>query len=508
MSQFVRNTLISASETVLLIIAAVITTPLILHALGDVRYGLYIFITMFSITGVLSFLDFGMEGALMTAIAKAEAVNDQPKLLGMRRAGILYYALIGLFIGATIALFLKVVAGWMQIDISSLGSSSLWGLSCAAGINVALQFMAVPYVAHAQGLQRFVGIKTVNIVLNIVQYTAITLIAIGSQRLDLIIVSIATISALRVAFCGYLSHRLLKEANRTVPLNICIRELSHSSSWLLGNRVVGLVYNNTHKGLISAGLPIANLGVFDVISRPASFFRVLLSMLYSALIPKSASLASRSKREALSRLFVHMTSIAAVVLLPVGCWLIGQAKNILSIWIGPEYAVYALALQLLIAAGILNVVTSIVSTMAVGMEIVPKTIKIAISVTTANLIASILCIPIFGVTGASIALCIAEGIGLPMTLILLANVLPGTLNALKGSAVRLLSVTAVALLVQLMLGDLSLFTESTRVIAGIGVGFIHGVLCLMLLSDSIKRPLFESLRQLSPAFSSQRSVAS
>jgi O-antigen/teichoic acid export membrane protein len=507
-SQFVRNTLVSAVETVSLIIAAIITTPLILHALGDARYGLFVFISMFSITGVLSFLDFGMEGALMTAIAKAAAVNDQPKLSGMRRAGIWYYTSIGIVIGAAITIFLKAVAGWMQVDVSSLGSASLWGMSLAAGMNVALQFMAVPYVAHAQGLQRFVGIKLVNVALNIFQYGVITVIAIGSQRIDLIIITIATISALRVAIFGYLSHRMLRVSTPVAPLGTYLRDLSQSSSWLLGNRVVGLVYNNTHKGLISAGLPIANLGVFDVISRPASFFRVLLSMLYSAVIPKSASLTSRSERDGLSRLFVQITSVASVVLLPVGCWLIGQSRNILSLWIGPEYAIYSLALQLLICAGILNVVTSIVSTMAVGMEIVPKTIKIAVSVTLANLIASIVCIPIFGVTGASIALCIAEGIGLPMTLALISNELPGSLTILKGSALRLTSVAAIAVLMQLMLGSVTSLSDGERVIAGIGLGMIHGIIGLMVLSETIKNPLFESIRRISPMRLKKQSVVS
>lgn len=507
MSRLTSNTLISAAETFSLIVAAIIATPIILKGLGTIGYGCFVFLSMFSMTGVLSFFDFGMEGAVMTSVARARAAGAAARVRGILNTAVLFYGVTGLILGCVLAAGLHLITIWMKLDTGAIPSDQIQLAILFTAANVGIQFLTVPFTAFLQGEQRFVGIKTATILLNLLQYSLLIFLARSIPRLDIIAGTVLALSGLRFLAAWGLSQSILRGELSATPISECWRELRSTSGWLLGNRLVGLVYNQTQKGLISLGLPIANLGLFDIVARPATFFRVLLGVIYSAVIPKAAEHSARGEREELTFLLVTLTTGAAFLLLPVGCWLIGQAGMILQLWVGPQYAAHALVLQLLVCAGILNVVTSIVSTMAVGMQLVRRTLRIAVAVTVTNLAASIILLPTMGITGVAVALCLAEGVGLPLTLALVGRELPGSVRALGAASSRLGLLAITFVVVQLIVVTAFAETPLWSVVTGLGIGGVQLVTGYVLLPMRQQTMLREAARRFFQRILPARQVA-
>ena len=79
MKRLFWTTFASSVDTIILIALSLVATPVFISHFGEVGYGVFIFLNIFSIYGALSFFDLGMEGALMTHVASFEEQGEQER---------------------------------------------------------------------------------------------------------------------------------------------------------------------------------------------------------------------------------------------------------------------------------------------------------------------------------------------------------------------------------------------------------------------------------------------
>lgn len=406
MSRLLRNSLFSSADIVIMLALSLLATPVLIGHLGISLYGVFVFLNIFSIYGALSFFDLGMEGALMTHVARFEATGDHVKVGRALSIGVLYYGAIGLLL----ALVLYGGAGLLTARFTLAPPVRAQALAATylVALNVLLQFLTTPFSAVLQGLHRFALVKSVNSALNFVQYMLLMSVAAWTQRIDLTFLCIVVLSAARLlvylaAYLGIPGCGWQGCIDRAI-----FKALWSSSSALFINRLIGLVYNQVGKFLIWRYLPISNIAVYDVASRPGALVRVLSSMVYSAIIPEVARLKHLEDDGALRALYLRLVRYAYILVLPPIVVIAAHATRLLSVWLGPEFGQYDHLVWILMGAALFNPLPAVASTLVVGLDKVKATVWISVAGTAIHVALGFLLVEAMGVKGLLLAFFVAE----------------------------------------------------------------------------------------------------
>lgn len=407
MTRLFRNTMFASADMALLIILSLIATPCLIFGLGTAGYGVYVFLSIFSVYGALSFFDFGMEGALITHIARFEAAGENGKVGEIMSIALLYYGLIGIGLSAILYWFSGSLVERFISDQTVPNSQVMSAIGWVA-INVLFQFICTPFIAVLQGLRRFALAKTINSAFNIFQYLLIMGVSIWWHRIDMVFEAIAGISVLRMVAYAFSYLRVPYYGIRVQLNQKLIWGLLRSSNTLFLNRLIGLVYNQSGKFLIGLKLPITQMAVYDVVYRPGSLIRVVVSMVYSAIIPEVARLKQMGETVKIGGLYICLIRYAYLMIMPIVVAIAAHSDKLLSLWVGSEFDRYGYLVGVMMITSSVNPLASIASTMVVGLDAVKKTVWISVVGVLVYVSLSAASIGKLGVLGLFISLSIAE----------------------------------------------------------------------------------------------------
>ncbi len=414
MNTLFKNTLISSLDLVVLIGLGIVLTPVLVSNFGIAEYGVFVFFGMFSFYGALSFFDFGMEGALMTLVSKFDAENNNEKLVKVTIIAIYYYSIIGCFLGGAFYFLSDLIVDSLVNKSDILNKNQIIIASHWVVINIIIQFMTLPATAILKGLRNFYIVKTISMLMNSLHYLVIIFIAIYFSRIDYVFSGIVFISLLRFISNNLALYRkTLKDNDLYLSVDRgVLNELLKSCNSLFINRVIGLIANNLDKLLIFFFLNISKIAVYDVVTRPSMLIRVVVSMLYSAVIPEVARLNRKEERHEIKVLMVRLIRYAYLIVFPLATMISVHASELLYLWVGNDFTRYDNLVTILIIASIVNPFASIVSTMLVGLDMVKRTLWIPLLSTAINAIFSFIFVNFYGLTGLLFSTLISQVIAL------------------------------------------------------------------------------------------------
>lgn len=401
MNKLFNNTVVTAADYLVLILLSLVSTPILVNHLGIEGYGLFVFLSIFSVFNALSFFDLGMEGALMTYVAKWSAMSAYEQIQKALTVSVVYYGVIGLVLASVFA-----VSAPMLIDQFLKSSTHLarplavTAANCVAG-TIVLQFLTVPLTAVLQGLQRFTTAKLINSVMNIIQYALLIAVVVTYGRIDLAFAALAGVAVLRLLTTAFVCGTAIPELSG-LKLSVdwqLFRQLSSYSSVLFVSRLIGLVMNQIDKLLLWLFMPIAALAIYDIAYRPGNLIRMLTSFTYGAVIPEAARLHQIGAIDTIRSVYLSMIRYAYLMIAPLIVWIGVNAYDILYLWVGEELASHWRYVPLVLLVFLLNVIPSIASTVAVGLELVSRTIRISIAGVIATVVCSAMLIQPLGLTG-------------------------------------------------------------------------------------------------------------
>ncbi len=403
-----RNTLVSSADTIILIALSLVATPVFISHFGTAGYGVFIFLNIFSVYGALSFFDLGMEGALMTHVARFEVEGAHDKVRDALSIAVLYYGAVGVVIAAGLC----GVAGWLagRFDPTEVEGAEVLSAVYLVAINALLQFLSMPFVAVLQGLHRFMLTKGISSLLNITQYLVLIVIAVWTHRIDAAFFGITVLSALRLTAYVIAYLRMPQFGLRAGCNWPLFRVLWGTSSMLFLNRLIGLVYNQVSKFFIWWRLPIVNMAVYDVVNRPAALVRVLAGMVYSAIIPEVARLKHQNDTALIKSLYLRLVRYSYLLIMPPIVAISVHASQLLGVWVGPEFTQYGPMVWVLMLVALINPVASVASTVVVGLDMVKQTVWISVMGTLINVAVGAILIGTMGVMGLLIGVLAAEAL--------------------------------------------------------------------------------------------------
>ncbi len=331
------------------VLAALLLVPRLVHGLGVERFGILSLAWM--LIGYFTLFDLGVSGALTRLVSERLSTHRREEIPALVWTSLALTTAMG----AVGAVLIAALAPWLVGSVlhvpPALRAESL-GLArvLAAALPVVTGTAALAGVLSAQ--QRFGALNAIRIPMGILTYAGPLLVLPWTQ--DLVAIGLA-LAILRLI--GGVAHlALVWTGTSGLGGQIGIRRSLLSpilgfGGWMTVTAVVGPLMVYMDRFVIGALLSMAMVAYYTTPYDLASRLTILSIPIVNVLFPAFAS-ASGADPSRAARLFDWGVRVAAAVLYPFALVLAVFPREVVPLWLGPEFAAHSAGVLSLLAAGV------------------------------------------------------------------------------------------------------------------------------------------------------------
>lgn len=392
-------------------VVAFILPPFLVRAMTTDEFGVWSLVLQLS--AYTAFLDFGVQTAVGRFVAHANELQDHDQ-----RDQIVSTSFALLAGSALLALLAMAGLSWQLPNLfrdlpPSLHADARLALLIVGGV-AAIGLPASVF----NGI--FIGLQRNEIPAAIIGGSRVlsTILVIAAAYLGGSMVVMATI----VAGMNLLSYIVQYWASRRLALDV--RLSPQLISKRAGREIVGYCFSLsiwTFATMLVTGLDLTLVGIFDfeavgyysIAASLITFVAGLQSALFSTLIPEAAMLGARENSRQLGTMLISSTRYGMFILLVSGLPLLIGAQTILTLWVGPDYAVGgALLVQILVVANIIRLAALPYTMLLIGTGQQRLVTITPLVEGFSNLIVSVILGAILGAAGVAIGTLVGAIVGL------------------------------------------------------------------------------------------------
>jgi O-antigen/teichoic acid export membrane protein len=343
------NMLSSAAGYVVPMLVTLITTPLLLHMLGDAAYGLQSLVAV--IIGYLTFMDMGLDLPIIKLLAEYRARQDAAAESHLLSTTLQLYAVIGL-VGMS---GIMLLADWLARSVFQVPADlvdqavtvfRLAGIGFLGSVGMSWGR------AVAMGLQRFDLTYSVSVVLS----TAGTLVGLGVVYAGYGVVGYVLTRVIFTMLAGpiyfLLTRRLLPGVRFRLGLHrATLRKVSGYLGYGTLNRIVGSLVSRLDLTLLGIWVGVAAAGIYSIAFLLVNSFVYMLAYMLGFLFPMASELQSLGQMDQLRNIFMRASkfnaALAGLIFIPL--FVLGD--QFLTVWTPSIAAQAAGVLRLLALAG-------------------------------------------------------------------------------------------------------------------------------------------------------------
>ena len=390
------------------LLAGIVATPIIVHAVGATDYGTWVLIASIATFGTL--FEFGMSAGLVKFVAEHTARDEINEAARMVAAGAWVYRLIAvLFVVAGVALAFAVPA---LLGLGGETAETVRALGVIAALDLAISMISLAPLSVLKGLHRF---PVVNAIQGAGALFAVALTVVAVET-DAGIVGVSVAWALSTVFTtvGYAA-----AARRIVPGHMAARvgrDVDDLRRLLRHSRSIAVVQVAVHlQGrldavVIAAALPVRNVTPYSFAQRLADGTRVVTDQFGKVLLPLASEVSATRERDAVRSLFLTSTRLTIGIALAVGLPIALLGGSILEIWVGDEFAGYGALVAILACAAIVDLPSYPAAAVLQSVERHGPIAWMAMGSAIANVGLSIALVGPLGVEGVALGTLIASGV--------------------------------------------------------------------------------------------------
>lgn len=389
---------------------AIILPPFLVRLMPVDSYGAWSLVLQLS--AFVGYLDFGIQTAVGRFVAHANENRDpehRDRIISTSFAALTVAGMVAIAVSVAMAVLLPYIfqrmpsflVGDARVAFLVVASSLAIGLPASVfnGIFIGIQRYEVP--AAIIGGSRIVS--------------ALLVILVVKYGGDLTRMATA-VAAVNLASYGlqYLFYRRMEPG---------VQFSSHLVSWRSGGELFDYCLSLgiwSFAMLLVNGLDVTLVGYFDfekvayyaVAATLIIFLAGLQNALFNVMIPSTAVMQAQGDSIQLGKVMITATRYGSFILLLMGLPLILAAKGILTVWVGPKYAVQgARILQVLTAANMirLSAVPYIMTLIGTGQQRLVIITPLLEGVS--NLIVSVICGYFLGAIGVAVGTFVGGGVG-------------------------------------------------------------------------------------------------
>jgi O-antigen/teichoic acid export membrane protein len=320
-------------------------TPVLVHGLGDFRYGMWVLAA--SAIDYLSLLDLGMRATLFRFIARFDAARDRQGL----NQTVVTALTISLAIAGVAALLSTLLAvflpGFFGVEADD-AATFRWVLLLLGG-SVAATFPAYLLGTYLCARQRFDLYNLASIVTGIARAGLVLIVL----RTDGGLLGIAGVTLGVTIFSILLHERLLRRADPGISLDLRLtrwsraRELGSFGAFAYLNGLGDFMRFYTDAVVIGRVLGVAAVTPFSIASRLLYLFRQVIAALASPFMGAMSTLDGQGREKELQDLFLRASSTTATCSLLLVSHLLLNGSGLIRLWVGDRFgAAFPVALVL------------------------------------------------------------------------------------------------------------------------------------------------------------------
>ena len=348
---FIKNTLYNLLGLGLPLLVAIGTMPVLIHALGDARFG--ILTLVWAVVSYFGLFDLGLGRALTQhlAVLLVDSHPDRQKEI----PPLIFSSLI-------ILLVLGILAGlliWCGAE-AGVHFLSYKGSKQEIIDSMKMMALAMPFILLTSGLRGILEAKMAFGIINLIRlpmgiYTFLgplgVLLWYGN---DLVAITLA-LTVGRVVGCFvhayYAMHLIPDMLQKREYTPHLLKNLLISGGWMTVSNIVSPLMGYLDRFLIGITVSAAAVAYYVTPNEILTKLWIIPGALTAVLFPRfAANLLAQSES---IRLFWRAVLILFVVLFPITLFISIFAREILGIWIGEEFAKNSYVIMQVFSAGLL-----------------------------------------------------------------------------------------------------------------------------------------------------------
>lgn len=384
------------------ILSGVLYTPVLLRFLGQNEFGLYQLVN--AVVSNLALLNFGFGSSYMRFYSQYKAKNDEKKIAEFN----------GMFLTLFLALSLiaLIIGGILYLNVDSIFSARLTRpeiekakiLMIIIVANMALMFPNIVFDCQTTAHEKFAFQKGLTIISNILNpFIMLPLLFLGYGSVTMVLVTFL-LSLTSLIFNIIYSLKVLQVKFIFTRFDLSLfKQLGAFTFFIYLNIMVNSIFWSVDKMLLGGMVGTIAVAIYGVAAQIQGMYQQLTSSVGSIFITRVNRLVAETNDDILiSELFTRVGRIQFIIVSLILTGFIFFGRSFIQIWAGAEYEMsYRIALILMIPAGVDYIQT-------VGIEIQRAKNKhqslavIYLIVAISNIFISMLCIKMWGLSGATI----------------------------------------------------------------------------------------------------------
>jgi O-antigen/teichoic acid export membrane protein len=397
-----KNALFGLSGFAYAAALAVVITPILVHGLGPVYYG--IFALSAAALGFVGMLDLGMGTALVRFLSSSVARGEVEEPRRLVQASTAFYGIVGV-VGFAVMVLLGLVFAPALFhlgphDLSIARFALIVSGGAFAFDTVGRTFSAIPLALQRSGVAAAVRIGTGTA--GAAMTAAVVTSGLGLRWL---VTGYALVDVGGLFLAVAVARRVLPGVTlwpRWDPERI--RRLMTFSGWVFLANISAFVIFQFDRLMLGALASVSEVTYYAVPSSMASYLYAATTSLAAIVIPATGDLIARGERLPVERLYRRATRLCLLFVGSLGIPVLVFAHPLLELWLSRGFATKSsLTLQLLV-----------LTFMFFSLTIVPYNVLVAggfprivgvlnLCIAAVNVVLIFVLIPRYGATGAAVA---------------------------------------------------------------------------------------------------------
>ncbi len=383
------------------LVAAFFMSPILVHGLGDHRYGIWALLD--SVLAYLTLFDLGVAASVVRYVARFEVVRDDGALNRVFSTSLCIFAAAGLVVLALTLGVAFAALGLLGVP-ENLADDARRAL-VLLGLNLAVGLPLNVFPAVLDGLGRYpakTAIRTVGLALRCL--VVFFLVRNGTSLAQLAAVMLGFSIAENLAMARAARHYLpqLRFAPAFVDRATFRLIRGYSLDALLA-MVAGRVSFQTDAIVIGRWLPPQFITFFALGARLVEYAKDSLRVATSVLTPAVSALEARGDHAGIRTVLLDSTRYVLWLILPAQLGLVLLGKPFLALWMGPDYAVSSYPTLAILAAPLsLAVSQSVSARILYGSGRLRWFARVALGEAVVNLALSVALVGPLGIEGVAL----------------------------------------------------------------------------------------------------------
>jgi O-antigen/teichoic acid export membrane protein len=395
-----RNALLNLITLAGPLAVAVLTLPLMISGLGAERFGMLSIVWL--LLTYLSELGVGNATTYYSAAAIGAGRNEDVGALLWTTT--LLQAAIGLLLGIILAAATPLLIDHVLKIPPALSSDARACLYLLAA-SLPLLGCARSFRALLEATQRFDLAMVVQLPITIGSYVLAAITARAGWSVALVLTTIVAVRLLAVPAYFAAARRALPDVSLKPRLQLRrLREIAGFAGWSAVSTIASPMLLYIDRFMIGALLSMTAVAYYAAPYELVARLTLIPGAVAGALFPALSQLHAQTDRLRAEQLAVRCVAILLAVLVPVVVFIFGSSRDVLTLWLGAEYAAQsAMALQILAIGVLVNAAAHVPYALlhSIGRPDLPARfhlVELPIQVVIAWLLISR-----FGITGAAMA---------------------------------------------------------------------------------------------------------